>query len=117
MSLETMTTILEWSLVILCIVVTAFPIWYGFFNRFWQTRAGLSIMLTSSAWALAWDLTAFFHWFATDLSLEWYFWIQEVVMVLSLVAGFFLLYALWYNRRHGTMVTVKSGKQMERRDV
>lgn len=104
---------LKWSLWIVCITLTIFPIWYGFFNRWWTTRAGISILLLSSVAATAWDLTLVFNFIWPTVSIETAFWIQMIVHVLTIGAGLFLLYALWYNRSHGQMVTVRDEKEQQ----
>ena len=107
MSLETMTRVLEVMLVVLCVITTAFPTFYGLRNRFWETRAGLGTFLVTSGLAAAWDLTAFLHFWPGEFSITTYFWVQFAVMLYTICAGSYLLYALWYNQRHGQMVTVR----------
>lgn len=108
MSLETMIWWLKWSMAILCVVATVFPVWYGFFNRWWTTKAGMAILLLSIGVAAAWDLTFTFTFLWTTPSINQAFWIQMSVHVFSIAAGIYVLYALWYNRRHGQMVTTQS---------
>lgn len=115
MSYNTMENILEAMLVVICLVTSAFPLWYGFANRWWTTRAGKAIFWLSFSLAAAWDLTAYLHFWPPDASdLDFYFWTQCVVMAITIVAGVYILYALWYNRSHGTMVTIQTqGEEKE----
>ena len=114
MSLETMTAILEPMLVVVCVVTTAFPLWYGLGNRFWVTRAGISIFLTSSVLALAWDLTAFLYFWPPNAGdIETYFWIEFFVFLITIATGLYLLYALWYNRRQGIMITTTTKEERD----
>lgn len=112
MSYNTMLHTLQVMLVGVMIITTAFPLWYGLFNKFWVTRAGISIFLTASVLALAWDLTGFLHfWQGGDI--EIYFWIQFTVMLLTQIAGLYLLYALWYNRHKGIMITTTTQEERD----
>lgn len=111
MDMERMLWWLKWSMVATALVTTAFPFWYGFANRFWETQAGVSILLLSIGVAAAWDLTFVFNFWWTTVPVVWAFRIQMAVHIYTIAAGLYLLYVLWYNRRHGEMVTVKNEKE------
>jgi len=113
MSVEDLVGLVRWSLWGVAIVTTVFPVWYGLFNAWWSTRAGTSILLLSIALAAAWDLTLlFWYWVPDDARIA--LWMQIAVHVLTMAAGLYILYALWYNLRNDRMITTT--KEEDRHD-
>jgi hypothetical protein len=110
MAIDQMITWLKVSLWITCIITTSFPVLYGLGNRWWTTRAGTATLLMSTSLAVAWDTTLVFSLYWRP-SITVAFWSEVAVHALTSVAGVWLLYALWYNRRHGEIVTVRREKQ------
>lgn len=109
MTYDQMYNWLRASLWFVCVVTTMFPFWYGLRNKWWVTRAGIAILVLSIAVAVAWDTTLLFlYWYPP---LEVSFWIQVAVHTITALAGLYILYALWYNRRMGLMITTKEGKE------
>lgn len=88
-------TILQSILIVVCIVTTAFPILY-LRSKWRKYREGRAIMFLSIGVAAAWDLTLLLqHWEWLQIHIWQIFWIQLAVMIYTILAGSYLLYALW----------------------